>query len=162
MKATHWILVALLLAPNVAAAAQRGLALRLGRPKVMAHGRITVPIELVNARASEVAALNFTLRYDPGLLAAEPSGIRAGRAVRGARAELAGAVDPDSGIVRVLVVPEFSAQFGALRGRKVAMVTFQVLGRMPDHPGRWLRRQLKLERVVLGDRAGRELPAVAR
>ncbi|MCC6487378.1 MAG: hypothetical protein IT364_07745 [Candidatus Hydrogenedentes bacterium] len=51
--------------------------LRLGKPAV-SGGTVTVPVLLEGDVGSGVAALDFTLRYDPALLA--PTGVRAGDA----------------------------------------------------------------------------------
>jgi len=121
--------VALLAAPATAAP-----RLKLGRAQLVGASTVAVPVKLDARRQDGVAALNFTLRYDPALLEVAGREVKAGQAVKRARAELASKAEQATGAVRVLVVPEFSPDFGVLRGERVATVYLRFRGPVPPAP----------------------------
>jgi hypothetical protein len=153
----HFLAAALLTGASSPADAGRSPHLRLGRVRVVADGVVAVPVELVARRADRIAALNFDLTYDPAALALAPDGITAGPAVTSAGAELATRADETGGRARALVLPPFRPDMPVLRGRRVATVRLVVRGRGGRGPARWVRRHVRLERVVLADAQGREL-----
>jgi hypothetical protein len=136
-----------------------GPKLHLGRPRVIAGGTVAVPVKLKARRTDDVAALNFTLRYDPaGPVTALRDGVTDGNAVRRARAEVASATDAGQGTVRVLAIPEFRENFATLRNGCVAWVDLWLREPVPPgRLGRWIRRHVRIEEVVLGSSQGREI-----
>jgi hypothetical protein len=124
---------------------------------VVAGRTIAVPVELVAGRGDHVVALNFTLRHDPVVLAVAADGVIPGRAIERAGAEFVAQTDPRAGTVRALVLPPFSPTMPSLRGRRVATIHLEVRGPTPRTLGRWVRRRITLERVVLSDPQGREI-----
>jgi hypothetical protein len=157
--AIHWVTISLLVGLGAAGPAEavHTPRLRLGHVRVLPAGVVTVPVELVARRADPVAAVNFDLAYDPAALTLDADGITAGSALVSAGAELAARADTTTGRLRVLVLPAFRPDIAALRGRRIATVHVRT-GR-PQGLARWVRRHLRLERVVLADAQGRELPA---
>jgi hypothetical protein len=137
------------------AEAARTPRLRLGRLRVVSAGVVAVPVELVARRSEPVAALNFNLTYDPAALTLDADNITAGPALVSTGAELAARADTAAGRLRVLVLPAFRPDIAALRGRRVATVHVRT-GRSQGL-ARWVRRHLRLERVVLADAQGHEL-----
>jgi hypothetical protein len=145
------------------AVARKAPALILGAPRLIGGDTIAVPVQLRGATLAPIAGLDFTLRYDPIRLTLDEKGVVGGRAVRKAHAELASRDVPDEGRLEVMVLPEFQPNFATLQGRPVAIVYLRVRGAAPAQLGRWLRRRVKLERVVLADSQGRELrPGIVR
>lgn len=142
------------------AIAARGPKLRLGHVRAAGNGVVAVPVELVAPRGHGITALNFDLRYDPTAVTA--GDVTAGPAVTDAGAELAARANAADGTVRAIVLPVFGAEMPPLRGRQVATVQLTVRGRGTKGLGRWLRRRLHLERVVLADGQGREIPQASR
>jgi hypothetical protein len=154
--------VALLAAVLATAPAEAGPRLRLGRVQVAGDGSATVPVILVAKRSDRIAALNFTLRYDPSRLQALSQQAVVGTAVERARAELASVTDEAGGTTRVIVLPEFSPTFPVLRGGRVATVSFRLRGPVRGSRERWVRKHVALEGVVFGDNQGREISSSPR
>ncbi len=150
------VLLSSLLA-TAAAAADRRYGLQLGQPRALDDGTVAVPVRLRTPKGIQVAALNFTLRWDARKLVVDPRGVVAGTAVRRANATLASHVDAAMGTVMVLVVPAFQAEFGALAGSQLATVYLRPSGGKPAKRRRWVQRHLLLRDVVLGDAQGHEL-----
>ena len=158
--ASQWVAMSLFVSLGVGGPAEavRTPRLRLGHLRVMSAGVVAVPVELVARRSDPVAALNFDLTYDPAALTPDADNITAGPALVSTGAELAARADAAAGRLRVLVLPAFRPDIAALRGRRVATVQVRTTGRSQGL-ARWVRRRLRLERVVLADAQGRELPA---
>jgi hypothetical protein len=130
----------------------------VGHPRILPDGRrVRVPIELTQSPDDDVAALNFTLRYPADRLHATPNAVVAGPAVTNADGDFVSRVDAARGAVTVLVVPEFSPEFRAMRGRRLAVITFDLDGNAERRLARRLRSQMALEDVAFGDSHGRNL-----
>lgn len=153
------VLMAAPLGVTVAEAAPR---LRLGAPRVGGDGVAAVPVILVAARADDIAALNFTVRYDATKLRPSSQAPTVGSAVARARAQLASVTDEAGTALRVIVVPEFTPVFPALRSGRIATVYFTVQQVPHGRRIRSVRRSLAIQDVVFGDRRGRELGPVLR
>lgn len=157
-RLTTTLLMVGLLGPSTAPAkvAQR-YGLDLGRPRPGANGTIAVPVRLRVPKGQDVAALNFTLRYDLPSIDVAPKGVTPSRTVRAAKADLFSYVDAGAGQLRTIVVPEFTKNFASLRSGRVATVYLTPRGRRSGGLRAWIDTHLHLEGVVLGDRTGREL-----
>jgi hypothetical protein len=143
----------------IATPALAGPRLQFGKPRLAAGGtEVSVPVRLKARRADDVAALNFTLRYDPAGPVRAVGETRAGSTVRRARAELASATDTEAGTVRVLVMPEFQEHFATMRSGSVASVRLSLPDPAPRGSlGRWVRRHVKIEDVVLASSQATEI-----
>lgn len=129
----------------------------LGRPRTLENGTVAVPVQLRAPKGVQVAALNFTLRWDAATLDLAPRGVAAGAAVQRANAQLASQADAATGTLRAIVVPEFRAGFPSLEGKRLATIYLKPRGQMPGGLRRWVKRHIELSDVVLGDPDGREL-----
>ena len=151
------LMIALLGPGTTMAKGGRRYGLNLGHPRLGVNGTIAVPVRLRVPKGQDVAALNFTLRFDISSLDVAPQGVAASPTVRAAKADLFSHVDAGGGLLRTIVVPEFTKNFASLRSGRVATVYLAPRGRRSDGLRRWLAAHLRLEGVVLGDREGREL-----
>jgi hypothetical protein len=131
--------------------------LQLGRPRVVSEGVVALPVKLKAKRQDEIAALNFSIRYDVTRVMLEERGVSEGPAVRRATASLSSKEDIGGGVTRVLVVPEYAPEFATIQGQRVATVYLRLHGKAPKSLKRWVRRNVTLENVVLSNRDGREL-----
>lgn len=150
------VAVSVILALAAVAEARRP-GLSLGTPRAIGAGIVAVPVRLRAPAGQPVAALNFSVRYDPAQLEVVDRGVMTGATVRRANAQLTSRTDAARGTVTAIVLPAFRRDFPALRGWKIATLRLRPRGAMPRRLKKWVQRHVRLEGVVLGDPEGREV-----